>query len=61
MATSPRSVAASVVGWVIAALVLFWALGFVLGTIRFVVRAFAWLIVLGILVVVYLRLRASDD
>jgi hypothetical protein len=61
MATSPRSVVASVVGWVIVAVVLFWAFGFVLGAIRFVVRAFALLIVLGILVVVYLRLRAPDD
>ena len=61
MATSPRSVLASVIGWIIVAVLLFWALGFVLGTIRFLIRAFAGLIVLAILVVVYLRLRAPDD
>jgi hypothetical protein len=53
-------VVATVIGWVIVALVLFWAVGFVLGTIRFLIRAFAWLIVVAILVVVYLRLKGSD-
>ena len=61
MATSPRSTVASVIGWVIVALVVFWAVGFVLGTIRFLLRAFAWLIVVAVLVVVYLRLKAPDD
>lgn len=61
MAASPRSVIASVVGWLIVALLVFWAFGFVLGTIRFLVRAFALLIVLAILVVLYLRLKAPDD
>ena len=61
MATSPRSVLASVIGWIIVAVLLFWALGFVLGTIRFLIRAFAGLIVLAILVALYFRLRAPDD
>ncbi len=61
MAANPRSMIASVVGWIIVAVVLFWALGFVLGTIRFIIRAFAWVIVLAILIAVYLRLRAPGD
>ena len=60
MAASPRSVVASAIGWLIVALVLFWALGFVIGTIRFLLRAALWLVVLAILVGVYIRLRADD-
>jgi hypothetical protein len=61
MATAPRSMLASVVGWIIVAVVLFWALGFVLGTIRFLIRAFAWVIVLAILAAVYVKLKGPDD
>ena len=60
MAASPRSAVASVIGWLIVALVVFWALGFVIGTIRFLLRAALWLVVLAILVGVYVRLRADD-
>lgn len=60
MASGPRSVIASVVGWLIVAIVLFWALGFVIGTIRLLLRAAVWLIVLAVLVGVYVRLSADD-
>ena len=52
---------ASIVGWVIVALVLFWLLGAVIGTIRFLIRFLVWAIVLVALVALYLNLRAPSD
>ncbi|MDJ0769950.1 MAG: hypothetical protein QNJ12_14210 [Ilumatobacter sp.] len=57
----PRSMLASIVGWVIVALVLFWLLGAVIGTIRFLIRFLVWAIVLVALVALYLNLRAPAD
>ncbi len=60
MSTSPKSALASIVGWVIVAIVVFWLLGAVIGTIRFLVRIVVWLIVLGGLAALYVKLRDSD-
>ena len=57
---SPRSALASIIGWVIVALVIVWAFGMVIGWIAFVIRSFFWLVLIGLLVVAYLRLRAPD-
>jgi hypothetical protein len=60
MSTSDRarSALATVVGWVLAALVAFWLLGAVIGTLRFLVRAVVTLLVLGALLTLYLRLKS---
>ena len=57
---SPRSALASVIGWVIVALLVVWAFGMVIGWIAFVIRSFFWLALIGLLVVAYLRLKAPD-
>jgi hypothetical protein len=52
---------ATVVGWVIVALVVYWLLGAVIGTIRFLIRFLVWAIVLGAMVVLYLNLKSPDE
>jgi hypothetical protein len=59
-ASRPKSILASIVGWVIVALLVYWLLGIVVGTIRFLVRFVVWIAVLGFLVVAYLRLKGDD-
>ena len=61
MATSPRSVLASAIGWLIVGLIAFWLLGLLLGWIGFVVRSIGWLLVLGLLVVAYFAIKAPPD
>lgn len=61
MARSPRSVLATVVGWVIVALVVYWLLGAVIGTVRLLVRFALWSVLLVALVVIYLELRSPED
>lgn len=61
MAPSARKFLASLLGWVIVAVVLFWAFGFVIGWIRFVVRSLGWIVVLAVLVIAYLTLKSPDD
>ncbi len=52
-----KSAAASVVGWVIVALVVFWLLGIVVGTIAFMVRFVVWIVVLALLATAYVKLK----
>ncbi len=52
-----RSLAASVVGWLIVALVAWWMLGAVVGAVRWLVRLGVVAVVFVGLVVLYLRLR----
>lgn len=51
---------ASVVGWSIVALVALWLLGIVVGTIAFVARFVVWIVVIGVLLAIYLRLKSPD-
>lgn len=51
---------ASVVGWIVVALVAYWLLGAVIGTLRWVIRAVVWIVVLGVLVSLYARLKSRD-
>lgn len=51
---------ASVVGWLIVALVAYWFLGLIVGTIAFFVRFFIWIVLLGVLLALYLKLKSSD-
>lgn len=60
VADGSRSVLASVVGWLIVALVAYWFLGIIIGTIAFFVRFFIWIVLLGILLALYLKLKSSD-
>ena len=52
-----KSALAKVIGWLIVALVLFWAFGFVIGTLRWLLRSFLMFILLGALVVAYFALK----
>lgn len=61
MSVRPRSCLASLIGWLIVGLIVVWGFGLIVGSIRFVVRALGWLVVLVVLVVVYLALRSPDD
>jgi hypothetical protein len=53
-----RSLLATVVGYVLVALVAFWVLGAVIGTLRFVLRAVLTLVLLGGLLALYLKLKS---
>lgn len=56
-ADKARSLLATVVGYVLVALVAFWLLGAVIGTLRFVIRAVLTLVLLGALLALYLKLK----
>lgn len=61
MATSSgRSLLATVVGWVIVALIIWFFFGWILGTLRFIVRIIVILVVIGALASLYFRLRGDD-
>jgi hypothetical protein len=60
-ASKPKSLLASIIGWVIVALIVYWLLGIVVGTIRFLVRFLVWVVLLGLLIVAYFRLQSDDD
>ncbi len=59
--SSLRDALASLLGWVIVALVVLLAFGMVIGWIAFVLRSFAWLVLLALLVVAYLAVKAPPD
>jgi hypothetical protein len=62
MSTSaPRSVAKTIVGWLIVAVLAFWLLGIVVGTVKFIVRFLVWIVVLSLLVTAYLKLSSDDS
>lgn len=52
---------ASIVGWVIVALLVFWFLGIVIGTIAFMIRFLVWIVVLGLLLAAYAKLKEPGD
>jgi 4-amino-4-deoxy-L-arabinose transferase-like glycosyltransferase len=61
MATTPRSVLASAIGWVIVALVAIWLFGMVIGWIGFVLRSIVWIVLIGVLIGVYLSVKEPPD
>ena len=61
MATRPRSILASAIGWIIVALVVIWLFGMVIGWIAFVLRSIVWFVLIGVLLVVYFAVRTPDD
>ena len=60
MASGPRSLLASAVGWLIVAQLAFWFIGIVIGTIAFLVRFVVWIVLLGVLLTIYLKLKSPD-
>ena len=52
-----KSAFGTVIGWIIVALVVFWAFGFIIGTLRWLLRSVLMFVVLGALVVAYLALK----
>ena len=61
MATTPRSVLASAIGWLIVALVAIWLFGMVIGWIGFVLRSIVWIVLIGVLIGVYLSVKEPPD
>ena len=53
-----KSSLATVIGWVIVALIAFWVFGLVLGTLAWLIRSFLMFLVLAGLVVAYLALKS---
>lgn len=53
-----RSFLATIVGYVIVALIAFWLLGAVIGTLRFLLRIVLTLLVLGGLIALWARLKS---
>jgi len=58
---SGRSVLRSIVGWVIVAVIAYWLLGFVIGTVRFIFKFVVWIVIIGGLVYVYFKLQDDDE
>jgi hypothetical protein len=56
-----KSVAASVVGWVIVGIIAFWLLGFVFSTVFWILRSLIWVAVIGGLIWLYFRLKGGSD
>ncbi|MDO8363512.1 MAG: hypothetical protein Q7V88_11495 [Actinomycetota bacterium] len=52
-----KSSLATVVGWLIVVLLVFWAFGFILGTLRWLIRSLLMFLILGGLLVAYLALK----
>ena len=52
-----KNTLATVVGWVIVALLVFWLLGIIVGTIAFMIRFLVWIVVLGLLLAAYVKLK----
>lgn len=52
-----KSALATVIGWIIVALLVVWGFGFVLGTLRWLLRSALMFLVIGGLVVAYLSLK----
>ena len=52
-----KSGLATVIGWIIVALIVFWAFGFIIGTLKWLIRSFLLFALLIGLVVAYLALK----
>ncbi len=56
----PRSLLASVIGWLIVALVVYFFFGWIFGTVRVLLRFAAILVVIGALLWLYFKVRGDD-
>ena len=55
-----RSLLATIVGWLIVIVVVWFLFGGIFGAIRFIIRMVVFLFVIGALLTVYFRLRDGD-
>ncbi|MFT4659108.1 MAG: hypothetical protein ACJAXA_002433 [Candidatus Aldehydirespiratoraceae bacterium] len=55
-----RSFLASVVGWIVVALIVYFFFGWILGTLRFVLRILVIVVVIGGLARLYFKLRSDN-
>ena len=55
-----RSILATVVGWLIVLVIVWFLFGGVFGAIRFIIQIIVFLFVVGALLTVYFRLRDGD-
>ena len=60
MTSQPKSLLATIVGWLIVALIVYWLIGIVVGTIVFLVRFIVWIAILGLLIAAYFTLKSDD-
>lgn len=60
MANQAKSLLATIVGWVIVALIVYWLIGIVVGTIVFLVRFVVWIAIIGLLIAAYFKLKSDD-
>ncbi len=58
---APRSILASVVGWLIVAIVVYLFFGWIVGTLFWLLRMLVVLVLLGGLFALYLRLRRGPS
>jgi len=58
--SAPRSLAASIVGWVLVAVIAYFLFGWAIGTLRWLLRIVVVVVVIGGLFALYFRLRSSD-
>ena len=58
--SSGRSLLASIVGWVVVGLIAWFLFGWILGTLRFILRIIVILVVIGALASLYFKLRGDD-
>ena len=58
---SSRSALKSIVGWLIVALVAFWLLDLVIGTVRVLARFVVWIVIIGLLVFAYFKLQEDEE
>lgn len=56
-----KSALGTAIGWLIVALLVFWGFGFLLGTLRWLLRSFLMFLILGGLVVAYFALKDPPD
>lgn len=55
-----RSLLASVVGWILVVIVVWFLFGWLLGTLRFILRIVVILVVIGALANIYFRLKGDE-
>jgi hypothetical protein len=55
--TGGRSILATIIGWLIVIILIWVFFGWIFATIRFLLRAFLFLVVVGALIALYFRLR----
>ena len=56
-----KSALGTAIGWLIIALLVLWGFGFLLGTLRWLLRSFLMFLILGGLVVAYFALKDPPD